>query len=60
MKLSWKEYVRQISWYGRPAEVDLLLWDPADAKKRLEHGAETRFANRIIIMADADLLSKQM
>ncbi len=53
--LDWKEYVKYDARYERPAEVDLLIGDPAKAKKLLEWEPETKFAELVKLMVDADL-----
>ena len=42
--LDWKEFVKHDERYERPAEVDLLIGDPAKAKKLLDWEPKTRFA----------------
>lgn len=41
--------------YFRPTEVDLLLGDPAKAKRKLQWSATTTFEDLIKIMVDSDL-----
>ena len=41
--------------YERPAEVDLLIGDPAKAKKQLGWEPKVRFQELVKIMVDADL-----
>jgi GDPmannose 4,6-dehydratase len=41
--------------YERPAEVDLLIGDPAKAKAKLGWEPTTRFDALVKIMVDADL-----
>ena len=41
--------------YERPAEVDLLIGDPAKAKKVLDWEPKVRFPELVRIMVDADL-----
>ena len=53
--LDWKEYVRYDKRYERPAEVDLLIGNPARAKKQLGWEPKTRFEQLVHIMVDADL-----
>jgi GDPmannose 4,6-dehydratase len=53
--LDWKEYVRYDQRYERPAEVDLLIGDPAKAKKQLGWEPKIRFPELVSIMVDADL-----
>lgn len=53
--LDWKEFVKHDSRYERPAEVDLLVGNPAKAKRQLGWEPKTRFADLVRIMMDADL-----
>src|SRR5260370_2196886 len=53
--LDWKEFVRHDKRYERPAEVDLLIGNPAKAKKKLGWEPKVRFEELIQIMVDADL-----
>ena len=53
--LDWKEYVKHDARYERPAEVDLLIGDPAKAKKQLGWEPKVRFNELVKIMVDADL-----
>jgi GDPmannose 4,6-dehydratase len=53
--LDWREFVRHDKRYERPAEVDLLIGDPAKAKKILDWEPKVRFEELIQIMVDADL-----
>jgi GDPmannose 4,6-dehydratase len=53
--LDWKQYVKHDDRYERPAEVDLLLGDPAKAKKQLGWQPKVRFQELVKIMVDADL-----
>ena len=59
--LDWKKYVKHDSRYERPAEVDLLIGDPAKAKKILGWEPKVRFKDLVRIMVDADmeLLSRE-
>ncbi len=41
--------------YERPAEVDLLIGDPAKAKKLLDWEPKVRFRELVEIMVDADM-----
>ena len=41
--------------YERPAEVDLLIGDPAKAKKQLGWEPKVRFKELVKIMTEADL-----
>ena len=53
--LDWQEFVRHDDRYERPAEVDLLIGDPAKAKRQLGWEPTTRFADLVRIMVDADM-----
>jgi GDPmannose 4,6-dehydratase len=53
--LDWEKYVKYDQRYDRPAEVDLLIGDPAKAKAKLGWEPETRFKDLVRIMVDADL-----
>lgn len=57
--LDWKEYVKYDSKYDRPAEVDLLIGDPAKAKKKLGWEPQVRFQHLVKIMVDADMADLQ-
>ena len=51
----WKEFVKYDARYERPAEVDLLIGDPAKAKKQLGWEPKVRFKELVQIMVDADV-----
>jgi len=53
--LDWKQYVRYDQRYERPAEVDLLIGNPAKAKKLLGWEPKVRFEELVRIMVAADL-----
>jgi GDPmannose 4,6-dehydratase len=53
--LDWKEFVKHDKRYERPAEVDLLIGDPAKAKKHLDWEPQTRFKDLVRLMVEADL-----
>src|SRR6201997_4581810 len=53
--LDWKEFVKHDKRYERPAEVDLLIGNPAKAKKKLGWEAKVRFDELVRIMVDADM-----
>ena len=53
--LDWKEHVRYDKRYERPAEVDLLIGNPAKAKQKLDWEPKVRFQELVQIMVDADL-----
>ena len=53
--LDWQEHVKYDARYERPAEVDLLIGDPAKAIAKLGWEPKTRFKELVQIMVDADL-----
>ena len=53
--LDWEKYVEYDERYERPAEVDLLIGDPAKAKKQLGWEPKVTFKELVAIMVDADL-----
>ncbi|MCE3009290.1 MAG: GDP-mannose 4,6-dehydratase [Proteobacteria bacterium] len=53
--LDWKKYVKIDERYMRPAEVDLLIGDPARAKKKLGWEPKTSFKQLVHMMVDADM-----
>jgi GDPmannose 4,6-dehydratase len=53
--LDWKEFVKYDARYERPAEVDLLIGDPAKAKEKLGWEPKVRFKELVKIMVEADL-----
>jgi GDPmannose 4,6-dehydratase len=53
--LDCREFVRHDKRYERPAEVELLIGNPAKAKKNLGWEPKVRFEELIPIMVDADL-----
>jgi len=55
VNLNWEDYVVIDSKFVRPAEVDLLLGDPAKAKDKLGWKPAVDFKSLIKIMVDADL-----
>jgi GDPmannose 4,6-dehydratase len=60
LNLNWKDFVEQDKRYFRPAEVDLLLGNPAKAKRVLGWKPTVTFKQLARMMADADLeLAKQ-
>jgi GDPmannose 4,6-dehydratase len=60
LDLDWEKYVDYDKRYERPTEVDLLIGDPAKAKKQLGWEPKVRFKDLVKIMVDADLvLAKQ-
>lgn len=57
--LDWNDFVKYDARYERPAEVELLVGDPAKAKRQLNWEPKTKFAELVRIMVDADLASLQ-
>ncbi|HEY5752790.1 MAG TPA: GDP-mannose 4,6-dehydratase [Chthoniobacterales bacterium] len=53
--LDWEKYVKYDARYERPAEVDLLIGDPAKAEKKLGWIPKTRFKELVKIMVEADV-----
>lgn len=53
--LEWEKHVKYDARYERPAEVDLLIGDPAKAKRQLGWEPKVRFKELVQIMVDADL-----
>jgi GDPmannose 4,6-dehydratase len=53
--LDWQKHVKYDARYERPAEVDLLIGDPAKAKAKLGWEPTTKFSDLVKIMVDADL-----
>lgn len=58
VNLDWEKYVEIDSRYFRPAEVDLLIGDPAKAKQKLNWTPRTSFKELVKIMVEADLASE--
>lgn len=57
--LDWKEFVKYDAKYERPAEVELLIGDPAKAKRQLGWEPKVKFAELAKIMVEADLANLQ-
>lgn len=55
VNLEWEKYVEIDPRYFRPAEVDLLLGDPAKAKEKFGWQPRTSFKELVKIMVEADL-----
>jgi GDPmannose 4,6-dehydratase len=51
----WERYVRRDSRFERPAEVDLLMGDPAKAHRRLGWKPKVTFDELVAMMYEADL-----
>lgn len=60
LDLDWEKYVKYDQRYERPAEVELLIGNPAKAKQQLGWEPKVRFKELVKIMTDHDLaLAKQ-
>jgi GDPmannose 4,6-dehydratase len=55
LDLDYTKYVTLDARYMRPAEVDLLVGDPAKARKHLGWEPETSFEQLVAMMVDADM-----
>ncbi len=55
LNLDWEKYVSYDARYERPAEVELLIGDPAKAKRQLGWEPKTKFRELVKIMTEADL-----
>ena len=53
--MDWEKYVEYDKRYERPAEVELLIGDPAKAKKQLGWEPKVKFKELVAIMVDADM-----
>ncbi|MFZ6029622.1 MAG: GDP-mannose 4,6-dehydratase [Chloroflexota bacterium] len=53
--LDYKDYVVQDPKFMRPAEVDLLVGDPAKAKEKLGWAPATSFEELVTLMVEAEL-----
>ncbi|HYW09850.1 MAG TPA: GDP-mannose 4,6-dehydratase [Longimicrobium sp.] len=53
--LDWRDHVVQDERFMRPAEVDLLIGDPALARRELGWEPEVDFAGLVRMMVDADV-----
>ncbi|MGH8018182.1 MAG: GDP-mannose 4,6-dehydratase [Opitutaceae bacterium] len=53
--LDWEKYVKYDQRYERPAEVELLIGDPAKAKKQLGWEPKVRFKDLVRIMVEHDV-----
>lgn len=53
--LDWEKYVKYDARYERPAEVELLIGDPAKARKQLGWEPKVRFKELVKIMTEHDL-----
>lgn len=55
LDLDWEQYVDYDKRYERPAEVDLLIGDPAKLKRQIGWEPKVKFKELVKIMVDADL-----
>jgi GDPmannose 4,6-dehydratase len=55
LDLDWKQHVKHDARYERPAEVELLIGDPAKARRQLGWEPRVKFKELVRIMVDADL-----
>jgi GDPmannose 4,6-dehydratase len=55
LNLDWQKHVKYDARYERPAEVELLIGNPAKAKRQLGWEPKTRFKELVKIMTEADL-----
>jgi GDPmannose 4,6-dehydratase len=55
LDLDWEQYTDYDKRYERPAEVELLIGDPAKAKAKLHWEPKVRFKELVKIMTEADL-----
>ncbi len=55
VNLNWEDYVEFDPRYLRPAEVDLLIGDPAKAKQKLGWEPSVTFEQLVSLMVEADL-----
>ncbi len=55
LDLDWRKYVKHDARYERPAEVELLIGNPAKAKKQLGWEPKVKFKELVKIMTEAAL-----
>lgn len=55
LDMDWEKHVDYDARYERPAEVELLIGNPAKAKKQLGWEPQVKFNELVKIMTDADL-----
>ncbi len=53
--LNYQDYVEIDPRYFRPAEVDLLIGDPAKAKEKLNWEPKVKFEELAVLMVDSDM-----
>jgi len=54
VSLDWRKYVKHDERYERPAEVDLLVGNPAKAEAKLGWQPQVRFKELVKLMVDSD------
>jgi GDPmannose 4,6-dehydratase len=54
LNLDWEKYVKYDTRYERPAEVELLIGNPAKAKRQLGWEPKVKFKELVKIMTEAD------
>lgn len=54
LDLDWEEYVEYDKRYEGPAEVGLLIGDPAKAKRQLGWEPKVKFKDLVRIMVESD------
>ncbi|MEW6497554.1 MAG: GDP-mannose 4,6-dehydratase [Cyanobacteriota bacterium] len=55
VNLNWQDYIEFDSRYLRPAEVDLLIGDPAKTQQKLGWKPSVTFEELVALMVEADL-----
>jgi len=55
LNLDWEKYVQHDQRYERPAEVDLLIGNPAKARQQLGWEPKVKFKHLVKIMVEHDL-----
>ena len=60
VNLNWQDYVAFDERYLRPAEVELLIGDPAKAKQKLGWSSSVTFQKLVHLMVDADLAALEI
>jgi len=55
LDMDWEKYVEYDKRYERPAEVELLIGDPAKAKRQLGWEPKVKFKELVKIMTESDL-----
>jgi len=60
VNLDWEKYVEIDPRYFRPAEVDLLIGNPAKAKEQLGWEPKVKFRDLVKLMVEADLKAENI